>query len=363
VRNLRQAVADTGLMLAVLSTNAPGVAASPPALGPSITAPDRLRRLDSFERLAQPMGPAAIGSAHAPSAKGSQVSGPISEAWLKTAEMEVIGTPSKGYNRREANSFIVRLTGTDGRVAKGLFKTNAWELRNEVAASKVNDALGRSNAPASLGDLVPLTVTRHFMGKDGSLQLWVEDASMSFELPDAVIARTPLEKLFVLDYGLGNGDRFEKKGNLLLKSRSDGLFDPVAIDFGCAIHDTPEQAGFVTDQLSNHWPKSYKGPQSEETLAFIAGMDLKAIAGAFAAARRTRSAAKYALRRFRHMQLDPSIVQIGRSDIAANVSIGGQGLSKEERDGIDELILEAYGPQRWVCRPAESLVTAAASIP
>jgi hypothetical protein len=250
------------------------------------------------------VGKAGDAPAPAPAAEPDTALNPKgSREFLETAE--VVGRSANAVRSSNA-TIIVTLRGADGRTAKGIFKPAAGETplrrnipvgryyKREVAASRLNDALGL--------DLVPETVERTIDGKVGSLQLFVDGAKMAREAGDGQLQQAAAEKFRVFDYITGNSDRH--LGNLLVRQVAGQRF-PVLIDNGLSF----PQGGNTSEW---RFPHQLIGDNPEllpETLAFIQSIDPEHVATVMAQLGMSRGATENLLRRLFVLKQNPGIMR------------------------------------------------------
>jgi hypothetical protein len=250
------------------------------------------------------VGKAGDAPTPAPAAEPDRVLSPKgSREFLETAE--VIGRSANAV--RSANAtIIVTLRGADGRVAKAIFKPAAGEAslrknipagryyKREVAASRLNDALGL--------DLVPETVERTIDGKVGSLQLFVEGAKMARDAGGGLLQRLAGEKFRVFDYIVGNSDRH--LGNLLVR-HVGGENLPVLIDNGLSF----PKGGNTSEWRFPHQLVEDHPDLLPETVAFIQSIDPVKVATVMVELGISREATENVLKRLAVLKKNPSIMR------------------------------------------------------
>lgn len=216
------------------------------------------------------------------------------------------------------NTTLIVSFGKEGSV-KGVFKPAEGELldgranielgtlwRNEVAASRLNDAL------RPLGfDMVPMTVARTVDGQIGSLQLFVNGARPATR--SDVLDRAVAEKFKVFDYITGNSDRHI--GNVLVVNR-EGKNLPVLIDNGLAFPNGGNLFWKFPDSLLG----GRFGPFLHETLVFISSIDPNLVASVLAASQVSRTATEHVLRRLEFLKANPSFLSNKTAEWAKHYS-------------------------------------------
>ena len=212
--------------------------------------------------------------------------------------------------------------------------------RREAAASRLAVALG---VP-----YVPRTIERTIGGRRGSLQLWVEKAGRARDLaaPDRELDRSAAEMVRVFDYLIGSSDR---GGNNLMVRRSGETWLPIAIDNSNSFPRAP----LPRFRWPHAWVKGQTGPLLPETRAFIDRIDPAEVAGILQGAGIERDAAVHVLRRLARMKRDASFLEVpsgraGALRMQLRITRTGlsrsQGLARAERDALDALVVDAYGP-------------------
>lgn len=267
------------------------------------------------------------------------------------AVVERTRNPKAGVNASQ----VVRLEEA-GRAARAIFKpvdgqrptlldllsrigTGSFAAR-EAAASELAVALG---VP-----YVPRTVVREVDGRRGSLQLWDEEAARAADLraPGRELDRGAAEMIRVFDYLIGNSDRSGK--NLMVRA-SGGRFLPVAIDNGNSFPRAPTPRF----RWPHEWVASQTGPLLPETRAFIDRIDPAEVLVVLERSGIERDAAIHVLRRLARLQRDPSFLEVPRGRAAGLRMVtritmagrsGSQRISRAERDAIDALVIDRYGP-------------------
>lgn len=212
--------------------------------------------------------------------------------------------------------------------------------RREAAASALAIALG---VP-----YVPRTIERAIDGRTGSLQLWVEDARRAGDAaaPGRQLDRRAAEMVRVFDYLIGSSDRTVR--NLMVR-QVGSTWLPVAIDNSNSFPRAPTPRF----RWPHAWVASHTGPLLPETRAFIDRIDPAAVAAILRDAGIERDAVIHVLYRLARLKRDPAFLEVpsGRSAalrMQARITRAGlspwQGLARAERDRLDGLVLDAYGP-------------------
>ena len=187
---------------------------------------------------------------------------------------------SEANSAKSANTTLI--VGFDSqRNLKGIFKPKEGETvdgranvevgtfwRNEIAASRLNDAL----RPIGF-DLVPTTVSRSVNGKEGSLQLFVNGAERA-KYSD-VLDRAAAELFKVFDYITGNSDRH--LGNLLVVNEG-GTKRPVFIDNGLSFPN----GGNLIWKFPEMLRQPSFAPFLPRTIEFIGAIDPELVASVLA---------------------------------------------------------------------------------
>jgi hypothetical protein len=307
------------------------------------------------ERSRAPRMP-GVGSRHA-SRWTSAVESALRTATVVHDEPNPVGSANK--------TRIVTLQGQNGRRFRAVWKPAGGEdatiepypagspfagaspyplkslFQNEVRTAKLAALLG-------LTFLVPPTVERTIDGEKGSLQLYVEHATLAHTHPsEAELDRAATEKLRVFDFVIGNADRMAS--NLLIR-RVGGRLLPVAIDNALTFpHGTTRglrERPFPTDWLTGH-----DGPFLEETQAFIRAIDRVAVARLLLLSGAGDRQVAHVLRRIERLRRDARFLEIDRpgsegvAEMLTRVTEAAesrtQGLSQDDLDEINQVIAAA----------------------
>ena len=269
----------------------------------------------------------------------------FSEAWMKTATV-VVETDNKSTQNVTQ---IVTLRGAYGRIAKGVFKPRSGEMqgahgaagvagaawgtlkagtfyKREIAASRLNDVLGRGSADAEMGDLVAQTVEREVNGEVGSLQLFAEDAKVAYLAPAQPMNRAAVEKARVFDFLIDNIDRHG--GNWLFRNvNGEGV--PVLIDHGLTLHLRPESGWRFDDnaggggwRIEDHLAGSPSpaGPVLASTRQFVAAIDPQKVADVLAQSGIEPEAVRLVLDRLARIKANPDLIAFGNDQIAQELA-------------------------------------------
>ncbi len=214
--------------------------------------------------------------------------------------------------------------------------------RREAAASALALALG---VP-----YVPRTIERTIDGRTGSLQLWVEDAEQAGDAaaPGRQLDRRAAEMVRAFDYLIGSSDRTVR--NMMVRA-SGSSWLPVAIDNSNSFPRAPTPRF----RWPHAWVASHTGPLLPETRAFIDRIDPAEVTAILRDAGIERDAAIHVLRRLARLKRDPAFLEVPTGPGAAlrmqaRITRAGlspwQGLARAERDALDAVVLDSYGPAR-----------------
>ncbi len=244
-------------------------------------------------------------------------------------ERRAIFKPVAGSRRFTALQILARL-------GKGSM------ARREAATSALAVALG---VP-----YVPRTIEREIDGRLGSLQLWDEEAERAGDAaaPGRQLDRRAAEMVRVFDFLIGNSDRTVR--NMMVRA-SGSTWLPVAIDNSNSFPRAP----VPRFQWPYQWVSSHTGPLLPETRAFIAEIDPAEVAAILNRSGIERDAAIHVLRRLGRLQRDASFLEVpsgrgARLRMELRITRAGlsrsQGLRRAERDAVDQLVVDTYGPAR-----------------
>jgi hypothetical protein len=274
----------------------------------------------------------------------------IDEAWMRSAKIRIV---RRDLSKRKP-VFLVELEGPAGLTRRGVFRVSAGDLTspvNDVAASNVITALGRGGGGHEAGNIVPLTILRTLSDGgeelEGALTLFSEDylenkgiyrahgkiRISSSAATDASITvsgvkgydsfrldRARAEKLRIFVFGFGEydcGDRNIGLGPEGPNGRESEIWSSLL-----AFNKVGKTSIWTLDR--NFFWGTERLPLLDDTYRYAQSLDLEKIAEALAKSGMDVDNIRLSLRRFKHIQLDPRIIEINRPDIGQLINLSAE---------------------------------------